>query len=581
MASNLDVTTEVVTPTSTNTAQLTVTNTDHAGERATERNTEIFRLRRDPDTYEAIVESSISLRDYRRKTRLSDWALLLRLARPLRGKTVVFINPTMAGGGVAMLRPPLVHMLTMLGVSAHWYVMEPLKNTSENPFVFTKLMHNIIQRRTTERITPNGKALHRRWNMENTDVLRRQKHIKDADIIVIDDPQPAPLFAFFKELNPTAKIVWRNHIDNSGELMADPSTPQGEVWQYLRDECRIGEADAFVFHPVEAFVPKDVHAKTFFVPATVEPHDDLNRRLTFEEIHKGIQFINDEIANKNEELAAQGRAADKQKLLTADKRRLVLIARFDESKGMDKAMELGVRVRRKMAAAGVPDKDLPEVLLVGNGSVDDPSGLPMYEEMLRLRREKYPDDMQDIIVMRLKHNYGAMNALMHTSTIGLQTSEAEGLENRITDWIEHGVPVVISNRGGMPLQVIEGKSGHILDFSREDFDLERGAELITDLLMDSDKYTAVKQSTMIAAHEFNSREFTTTANVTRWLRVFDSVLAGKPADKVWKVSDLVDRGRPAFVRAISHGTRHAFHHVAAKKRIARLRRTTGRRQHRV
>lgn len=549
----MDVVSDVVTPTGTNTALLTVTHTQkNTVTHENERDAEIFKLRRNPDTYEAVVESKITLKDYRRMTRLRDWTLLLRLARPLRGKKIVFINPTMAGGGVAMLRPTLVHMLHLLGVDAHWYVMEGLNdNSGENPFVFTKSMHNIIQRRAgDQRITPAGKAVHQRWNKQNMAVLEKQKNIASADVIVIDDPQPAPLFSFFRKINPTAKIVWRDHIDNSGKLMADPTTPQGEVWQYLRDECHIGEADAFVFHPVEAFVPPDVHDRTFFVPATVDPHDDLNRKLSYDEIVSGLRFINDEIANKNEELTAQGRPLDRQKLLSTDRRRIVLIARFDESKGMDKAMELGVRARHKMAAAGIPRAELPEIMLVGNGSVDDPSGIPMYEEMLRLRREKYPDDMQDIIVMRLKHNYAAMNALMHTSALGLQTSEAEGLENRITDWIEHGVPVVISNRGGMPLQVIEGKSGHILDFDKPDFDLDRGATIIAELLMNNDKYNALKQTTIVAGHEFNRREFTTTANVTRWLRIFDKTLAGHAADKVWKVSEMLGT-KPALAKKAS------------------------------
>lgn len=554
MASDdMDVVSDVVAPTGKNTAQLTVTHEQkNPATHENERDAEIFKLRRDPDTYEAVVESTIRLRDYRRITRLRDWTLMLRLARPLRGKTVIFINPTMAGGGVAMLRPTLVHMLHLLGIKAHWYVMEGLNDDSgENPFVFTKTMHNIIQRRVgNQRITAKGKAVHQRWNTQNMAVLEKQKNITNADVIVIDDPQPAPLFAFFRRINPTAKIIWRDHIDNSGKLMADPKTPQGEVWQYLRDECHIGEADAFVFHPVEAFVPPDVHDRTYFVPATVDPNDDLNRKLSYDEIVAGLQFINDEIANKNEELTAQGRAVDRQKLLKTNKRRIVLIARFDESKGMDKAMELGVRARHKMAAAGVSKDELPEVLLVGNGSVDDPSGIPMYEEMLRLRREKYPDDMQDIIVMRLRHNYAAMNALMHTSALGLQTSEAEGLENRITDWIEHGVPVVISNRGGMPLQVIEGKSGHILDFDKPDFDLERGSTIIAELLMNNDKYNALKQATIVAGHEFNRREFTTTANVTRWLRIFDKTLAGHTADKVWRVSEMLGT-KPALAKTVS------------------------------
>ena len=78
-------------------------------ETAEERNNEVFRLKRDPNTYEVHVESDVTLEDYRRITPEDDWKLMESWARPLEGKSVVFLNPTMEGGGVAMLRPPLVH----------------------------------------------------------------------------------------------------------------------------------------------------------------------------------------------------------------------------------------------------------------------------------------------------------------------------------------------------------------------------------------------------------------------------------------------------------------------------------------
>ncbi|MGH7195159.1 MAG: glycosyltransferase [Candidatus Saccharimonadales bacterium] len=506
------------------------------------RDQEVFRVSRNSETYEANVESGLTLKDYKSITRPEDWDYLLGQAETLQGKGVVFINPTMEGGGVAMMRPPLVHLLKSLGVDARWYVMNgPGDPEAANPFLFTKLMHNITQRRTPPdvHISEDGKATHQEWNAENSPVLEAQPPIQNADYIIIDDPQPTPLIAGLKQANPSAKFVWRNHIDNDGELMMDPTTPQGEVWQYLRDDCHVSQVDAAVFHPVEDFVPADIKEKTFFMPATVEPHDDLNKPLEQAEINSGIEFINREIAIKNGELIAEGRLDDIQSLLDLNRRRITLVARFDESKGMDKAMALGMRARQMMRETGLEDDELPEVVIVGNGSVDDPSGIPMYEKMLENRRVNYNDDKEHVLVMRLKHNYAAMNALMRVSDIGMQTSEAEGCETRITDWIEHGVPVVVSNRGGMPLQIVEGQSGHIIDFDQPDFDIESGAEFINQLLTDPEKYASMSASTRELGHKFNSREFTTTANATRWLRIFNALEAGDPADKTWQVGQLV------------------------------------------
>jgi glycosyltransferase involved in cell wall biosynthesis len=152
--------------------------------------------------------------------------------------------------------------------------------------------------------------------------------------------------------------------------------------------------------------------------------------------------------------------------------------------------------------------------------------------------------------MRLKHNYSAINALMYqglgndngktSELVALQTSEAEGCETRISDWIKHGVPVVVSNRGGMSLQVVEGKSGFILDFDKPDYDLERGTNFIYNLMTNYDEYIRFRHDTLDMAKQYNNREFSTTANTTRLMRIFDRVLAGIEADKVWKISELVD-----------------------------------------
>jgi len=521
-----------------------------------DRSSEVFRLARDPETYEVDVESDLTLEDYKERTDPRDWALLEKYAEAMQGRKVVFVNPTMEGGGVAMLRPTLVHMFRQFGIDAHWYVMAAGQNPEQgNPFVFTKLMHNIAQRQAGEnRINDDGKALHRRWAVEeNGPVLLQQENIRTADVLVVDDPQPAPLIDSFREVNPNAKLVWRNHIDTSNTLMSDPSTPQGEVSTYLLDECNVRSVDAIIAHPVAEFMHPGMEGKTYLAPATIDPFDNLNRHLSDEEVAHGIQFINDEIVRKNEELVAAGREVDVQPLIDPEADNITQIARFDESKGIPEMMEQGVRARRivraRLQEAGVPEDEiearLPRIVIIGNGSVDDPSGVPMYEETLRLRRELYPEDAHAITVMRLKHNYDAMNAAMRSSTILNQMSTAEGCETRISDGRNHGLPVVISNRGGMSTQVLgEGLSATIVDYDggRKDEELTRGATYMADLLTDPGLYEAAVDEAMAHAETHNRRNFGTVSNATRFLRVFNRVLAGEAeADKVWLMHELVEQ----------------------------------------
>lgn len=529
-------------------------------EQQANRENEVYRLTRDPETYEVNVESDITLEDIERVTSPEDWALIQEWAEPLKGKIFTFINPTMEGGGVAMIRPAVVHMLNLLGAKAHWIVMEPLKSRpeeessispekpleekpKENPFIFTKLMHNISQRMTSERITLAGKALHWKWaDTQNGPVIERQEIIRDADFIFIDDPQPAPLFARLKKANPEAKFIWRDHIDTDADLKADPSTPQGEVANYIFEECGIGKVDAVMTHPVESFINKKLYDKTYFTPATYDPFDELNNELSDEQETEGMEFINAAIEEKNVWLIANGYTPIEPLSLDPNTERLTQIARFCPSKAMEKAMKMDVMTRQQMRAQGVPEDELPEIVIVGNGSQDDPDGPWVFEEMLRLR-EQYPEeDRKSIIIMRLKHNYTAMNALMRRSSIITQTSDREGLETRVSDAINHGKPVVISNRGGIKTQVVEGESGIILDFDRPDFDLKRGANFMSNLLMNPDEYAKMVRSTKKQSELLNKREFRTSANVARILRICND-LTGHPVTtvdkKTWLMSDFV------------------------------------------
>lgn len=518
--------------------------TELCAESSSDRDNEVFKVDRNSETYEVSVSSDKTLEDYRSLTTPDDWELLIKLSEQLKGNTISFINPTMEGGGVAMLRPPLVHLLKLLEIDAHWYVMEG----NEEVFKITKKMHNIMQDRLDSDlyVTEDEYKIYWEWNAENAKVIGENKGVSDADFLFIDDPQPAPLIKLLQpHIKGNPNIIWRDHIHTDHELMSNPVSPQGKLARFLLEDCGINNVDAIICHPVERFILPGTEDITIFAPATTDPFDDLNRELSQEEINEGIEDINLQIKRKNKLLLGESedRTEDMISEIDVSRPRILLVARFDESKGMDHAMELGALVHERMINEGYVGKDLPQIILVGNGSVDDPSGVPMYEKMLKLRREKYAKIKEDVVVMRLRHNYLAMNALMQRSDaamVGIQLSEKEGCETRISDEIEHGLPVIAFNNGGMPLQIIEGESGFVLDFSKPDHDLNRGADIIKELLINNESYAKIQKSTIETGKSFNRRNFGTISNVLRILRTMICVNSDLPIDKYWKMDEIIN-----------------------------------------
>lgn len=462
---------------------------------------------------EVWVESSVSLEHYEAVTPPEDMARLREYAEPLEGKKVVRVNATAAGGGVAIMNAPWVNMMRELGVDAHWHAMKPSPEAAQ---VTKGLFHNVLQDVADPgaRLSEDDKAVYEEWVAENAELL--DEPLRTADVIIIDDWQPSGLIphikGYYEEtedglvhhpgLNPDAAIIFRDHIHTEGELMGTPGTAQHTTWDYLWNRNRISEADVFVTHPRDEFVPPDVPGeKVVFMPATCDVLDDLNREITDEERQAGLDFINEQLAQN-----------DGQAPLDPDRPYIVLIARFDESKGMPQGMESYARARQKMLDQGVSEEDLPQFVLLGNGSVDDPSGPIMLDEMMRLRSGQYADIQDDLKVVRVPHNDVAINALLKGAKIALQPSTKEGFESRVTDAILQGVPVIGSDRGGIPLQIVEGQSGYVID----PYDTDAWADRIAELMTDDEAYDAMRRSTRELA-ETKNYAFTTVPNVIRWL----------------------------------------------------------------
>lgn len=109
------------------------------------------------------------------------------------------------------------------------------------------------------------------------------------------------------------------------------------------------------------------------------------------------------------------------------------------------------------------EEETPQLVICGNGSVDDPDGTMVLEQTLHTLETKYPHLQSSISVMRLEPNDQLLNTLLSASHTVLQLSTREGFEVKVSEGIHKGKPVIATKTGGIPLQVQHGKNGFLVE----------------------------------------------------------------------------------------------------------------------
>lgn len=457
------------------------------------------------EQHEVRVSELVTLDDYQKITSPEDFALLQTLACAFEGKKLVFINATPQGGGVALMRHALIRLLRLLHVDVHWYVLIPKKEA----FDITKAkFHNVLQAvaSPTTELTQSDKSLYDAWMKENAEAL--DDVFKQANVIVIDDPQPTGLIPYIKQANPAARIIYRSHIQIVGSLASQPGTPQYTTWQFIWNNVQ--HADCFISHPMKKFIPDDVPAeKIFYMPATTDALDGLNKPLSEEQQSTYMQLFNALLVQ------AQQTPLDEKRPY------IIQVARFDPSKGIPDVLEAYKKLREKLEQQG--NTQLPQLVITGNSSVDDPDGVPVYTLITNiLKSEPYVHFADDIKVLRLPHRDQILNTLLRKSAVVLQLSIKEGFEVKVTEALMKQKPVIAYRVGGIPLQIEDGVTGHLVDIG----DTTQVAQHLYTLLTDESTY----QSMCKAAGELANKDYLTIPNAICWLYMGLQLLKGEPVD---------------------------------------------------
>ena len=102
-----------------------------------------------------------------------------------------------------------------------------------------------------------------------------------------------------------------------------------------------------------------------------------------------------------------------------------------------------------------------------------------------------------------------LNALLDNAHIALQLSTREGFEVKVSEAVHAGIPIIASRTGGIPLQIVDGKSGYLCAPG----DNDKVAKHLFDLFTDFNLHKEMSQY----AKTHVSDEVGTVGNTAAWL----------------------------------------------------------------
>lgn len=120
----------------------------------------------------------------------------------------------------------------------------------------------------------------------------------------------------------------------------------------------------------------------------------------------------------------------------------------------------------------------------------------------------YPDLLPDCSIMRLDPNDQLLNMVIANAHIILQLSTREGFEIKVSEALHAGVPVIVSNEGGIPTQVKENVNGFFVTPG----DYKAVADHMLSLWTDADLHAKMSE----AARTGVSDEVGTVGNALGW-----------------------------------------------------------------
>lgn len=385
------------------------------------------------------------------------------LGEQLKGVSITHVNSTAFGGGVAEILQSMVPLMRDAGLEAHWEVMRGELEF----FNVTKKIHNALQGANIT-LSKEEEHTYLEYNRMNSELT-----ILDADLVMAHDNQPAAMIQFYP--NKKNKWIWRCHVDLS--------TPNLAVWNFL--EQYISKYDAAIFTSKEYVVPSLTVPTLHIRPPSINPLSEKNRELTDSEILAVLDKYD----------------------VKPDRPIITQVARFDPWKDPSGAIDVYRIVKKQVPQA--------QLLLIAGMAADDPEGWLYLEKTARHAGED--SDIHLLTDLKGVKDH-EVNAFQRASQVVLQMSTREGFGLTVTEALWKGVPVVARRVGGIPLQIVEGKTGFLIDT------VEQAAERTLCLLNNSE----MAKQMGFDGKEYVRENFLVISHLRDYFVLFNALLKPEP-----------------------------------------------------
>jgi trehalose synthase len=440
----------------------------------------------------------------------------IRLARQrFAGISIVNVNSTVYGGGVAEMLRSLLAYIRGAGVDGRWLVVP----AGPEFFRVTKRIHNHLHGAPGD-----GGALDDAARRAYEGELRRaadelRRRARPGDFVILHDPQTAGLAPAMREAG--VHVIWRCHVG-----LDMPNDLARKAWAFLLPYVREAEAyvfsrEAFVWDMLDAervaVIPPSLDA---FSPKNVELEPDVvSAILERAGIVEGDGRAPARFVRYDGSTAPIANRATmvEQSPVPRDARIVTQVSRWDGLKDPTSviwgfAQHVAPRVDSHLIMAG------PDVKSVA----DDPEGAQVLEECIDMWR-RLPDSVRGRVHLAClpmvdnQENAAMVNALQRRADVVVQKSLAEGFGLTVAEAMWKGRPVVASRIGGIQDQIEHGRTGLLLDDPR---DLATFGDLVVGLLERPDEAAEMGR----AAQEKVRNHFLGPHNLIRYAKLLSDLM---------------------------------------------------------
>src|SRR5450755_4166132 len=394
-----------------------------------------------------------------------DYERLLRTVQRGReafdGRVVWNVNSTAQGGGVAEMLVSLLAYARGSGIDARWVVIAG----NEDFFVLTKRIHNFLHGSSGDGGDLDDDARRVFDEVTERNAAEFRELVNPEDVVIIHDPQPAGLIPAIRDIG--CQTVWRCHVG-----LDQPHPLARRAWEFLIPYVR--HADAYVFSR-QAFAWEGLEKEVTIIPPSIDAFSPKNQELDRERVLSilTVAGLNEDgttaqptFTNLDGSPGRVDRVAQRweRRSLRSSDRVVVQVSRWDALKD-----PIGViRGFAQHVAPIVPDAHLVYAGPAVESVTDDPEGGQVLARAIA-EYEAMPDEIAERVHLvalpmdDVQENAAIVNALQRRADVVVQKSLAEGFGLTVAEAMWKARPVVASRIGGIQDQIVDGRSGILLD----------------------------------------------------------------------------------------------------------------------